>query len=65
MTKETPIGGMNARARNENIGGTAPGIPDDARGPGESVPKAPTDAEVDEAARKLGASGRGQADGSG
>ena len=40
---------------NENIAGTAPGIPDDALAPGEELPKPPTDEEVERAARELGA----------
>jgi hypothetical protein len=47
--------GPNDRAVNEPIGGTAPGLPDDARGPGEELPKAPTDEEVAALAKKLGA----------
>jgi hypothetical protein len=42
-------------AINESIAGTAPGIPDDALAPGEEIPNAPTDAEVERAAIKLGA----------
>jgi hypothetical protein len=48
--------GPNERARNEPIAGTAPGIPDDARGPGETIPQAPSDEEVERVAKKLGAS---------
>ena len=44
----------NDRAINENIGGTAPGIPDDALAPGEELPEPPTDEEVDRMAKKLG-----------
>jgi hypothetical protein len=40
---------------NENIAGTAPGIPDDALAPGEELPKPPTDEEVERVARELGA----------
>lgn len=47
--------GPNDRSINENIAGTAPGIPDDALAPGEELPKPPTDEEVRRAARKLGA----------
>lgn len=46
--------GPNERAVNENIGGTAPGIPDDARAPGEELPEPPRDEEVARAAEKLG-----------
>ena len=47
--------GPNERAVNEPIAGTAPGIPDDARGPGEELPKQPSDEEVRRIAEKLGA----------
>ena len=47
--------GPNDRAINETIAGTGPGIPDDALGPGEALPEAPTDEEVERAAEKLGA----------
>jgi len=47
--------GPNERAIDENIAGTAPGIPDDALGPGEELPQPPSDEEVDRMARKLGA----------
>lgn len=45
----------NARPLNETIAGTGPGIADDALGVGETMPEAPTDEEVGEMARKLGA----------
>ena len=47
--------GPNERPINETIAGTGPGIPDDARGPGEQLPEPPSDEEVDRIARKLGA----------
>lgn len=47
--------GPNERPINETIAGTGPGIPDDARGPGEDLPDPPSDEEVDRIARKLGA----------
>ena len=47
--------GPNERAVNEPIAGTAPGIPDDARGPGEELPEQPSDEEVRRVAEKLGA----------
>ncbi len=47
--------GPNERAVNEPIAGTAPGIPDDARAPGEEVPEGPTDEQVRKLAEKLGA----------
>ena len=46
--------GPNERAVNENIGGTAPGIPDDALAPGEQIPAPPSDEEVHRIAEKLG-----------
>jgi hypothetical protein len=45
--------GPNDRAINENIGGTAPGIPDDALAPGEELPQPPSDEEVERIAKKL------------
>jgi hypothetical protein len=48
--------GPNAEPLDENIAGTARGIPDDSLAPGESdLPEPPTDEEVEEAAEKLGA----------
>ncbi|HWH18007.1 MAG TPA: hypothetical protein VNT77_06685 [Allosphingosinicella sp.] len=47
--------GPNERALNENIAGTGPGIPDEARGPGEGIPEPPSDEEVERMAKKLGA----------
>jgi hypothetical protein len=47
--------GPNERPINETIAGTGPGIPDDARGPGEELPDPPSDEEVERIARKLGA----------
>lgn len=47
--------GPNERAVNEPIAGTAPGIPDEARGPGEELPEQPSDEEVRRIAEKLGA----------
>ena len=47
--------GANERAVNEPIAGTGPGVPDDARGPGEALPEAPSDEEVARVAKKLGA----------
>jgi len=38
---------------NETIAGTGPGIPDDALSPGENLPEAPSDEEVERVARKL------------
>jgi hypothetical protein len=50
--------GPNERAVNENIAGTAPGIPDDAIAPGEEMTDPPSDEEVERIAEKLGARGR-------
>lgn len=47
--------GPNERAVNEPIAGTAPGIPDEARGPGEELPEPPTDEQVRRVAEQLGA----------
>lgn len=53
--REKISNGPNERSVNETIAGTGPGIADDALAPGEELPNAPTDEQVDEAARKLGA----------
>lgn len=47
--------GPNDRPVNEGLAGTGPGIPDEARGPGEDLPEPPSEEEVRRAARKLGA----------
>ncbi len=47
--------GPNERAVNESIAGTGPGVPDDARAPGEDLPNPPSDEEVARIAKKLGA----------
>ena len=49
--------GPNERSINENIAGTAPGIPDDALAPGQELPEGPSDEEVERMAVKLGAKG--------
>ncbi|HEX8263041.1 MAG TPA: hypothetical protein VF547_09225 [Allosphingosinicella sp.] len=46
--------GPNDRPRNETIAGTGPGIPDDALAPGEEMPQAPSDEEVERAKAALG-----------
>jgi len=52
--KEKISSGPNERRVNETIAGTGPGIPDDSLAPGEDdLPKAPTDDEVERAARAL------------
>jgi hypothetical protein len=55
--KEKISTGPNERARNETIAGTGPGIPDDARGPGEELPEAPSDEDVERAKAALGVTG--------
>jgi hypothetical protein len=56
MTQDAKITtGPNERAVDENIGGTAPGIPDDALAPGEEMPEPPSDEEVARVARAIGA----------
>lgn len=52
--------GPNERAVDENIAGTAPGIPDEAMGPGEDLPEPPSDEEVERTAKKLGAPTNGE-----
>jgi hypothetical protein len=48
--------GPNAEPIDENIAGTAPGIPDDALAPGEDeLPQPPSDEEVERIAEKIGA----------
>jgi hypothetical protein len=48
--------GPNAEPLDENIAGTAPGIPDDSLAPGEDeLPPPPTDEQVKRAAEALGA----------
>ena len=48
--------GPNAEPLDENIAGTAEGIPDDSLAPGEEeLPSPPTDEEVEKAAEALGA----------
>ena len=46
--------GPNEEPINETIAGTGPGIPDDALAPGEELPEAPSDEEVERIAEKLG-----------
>jgi hypothetical protein len=46
--------GPNEEPINETIAGTGPGIADDALAPGQELPKAPSDEEVERIARKLG-----------
>jgi len=53
--REKISNGPNERAINETIAGTGPAIPDEALAPGQELPPAPTDEEVERAAEKLGA----------
>jgi hypothetical protein len=46
--------GPNGEPLNDTIAGTGPGIADDALAPGEELPQAPTDEEVERVAEKLG-----------
>ena len=45
--------GPNEEPVNETIAGTGPGIADDALAPGEELPEAPSDQEVERIAKKL------------
>ena len=45
--------GPNDRPLNETIAGTGPGIPDEALAPGEELPEAPSDEEVERVAKML------------
>ncbi len=47
--------GPNEEPINETIAGTGPGIPDDALAPGEELPAAPSDEDVNRAAEALNA----------
>lgn len=47
--------GPNEEAVNETIAGTGPGIADDALSPGEELPQAPSEEEIQKAAQALGA----------
>jgi hypothetical protein len=53
--REKISNGPNEEATNETIAGTGPGIPDDALAPGEELPQPPSDEQVEQAGRKLGA----------
>ena len=46
--------GRNGEPLNDTIAGTGPGIADDALIPGEDLPEAPSDEEVETIAEKLG-----------
>ena len=45
--------GANEEAIDETIAGTGPGIPDDALEPGQELPAAPTDEDVEKVAERL------------
>ena len=47
--------GPNEEPINETIAGTGPGIADDALAPGEALPEAPSDEQVEKAAEALDA----------
>jgi hypothetical protein len=53
--REKISNGPSARAVDETIAGTGPGVPDHTLAPGEDLPQPPSDEEVEQAARKLGA----------
>ena len=53
--REKISNGPNDRPLNETIAGTGPGIADEALAPGEDLPEAPSDEEVEQMAEKLGA----------
>jgi len=53
--REKISNGPNDRPINETVAGTGPGIADDALAPGQELSEAPSDEEVEHAARKLGA----------
>jgi hypothetical protein len=53
--REKISNGPNERAIDENIAGTAPGIPDDALAPGGELPEPPSDEDVERAKKQLGA----------
>jgi hypothetical protein len=52
--REKITDGPNERAIDENIAGTAPGIPDEALAPGEELPEPPTAEEERRIREKLG-----------
>jgi hypothetical protein len=55
MTDDRPEGATNDRPLDFGIAGTGPGIPDEALGPGQTLPVPPSDEQVAAAARALGA----------
>jgi hypothetical protein len=57
MDREKITDGPNERAINENIAGTAPGIPDEALAPGEELPEPPSEEEERRIRERLGVRG--------
>ena len=53
--REKISNGPNEEAVNETIAGTGPGIPDDALGSGEELPRTPSDEQVEKVAEALDA----------
>lgn len=52
--REKITDGPNERAIDENIAGTAPGIPDEALAPGEELPEPPSAEEESRIRERLG-----------
>jgi hypothetical protein len=52
--REKITDGPNERAIDENIAGTAPGIPDEALAPGEDLPQPPSEEEEHRIRERLG-----------
>jgi hypothetical protein len=52
--REKITDGPNERAIDENIAGTAPGIPDEALAPGEELPEPPSEEEERRIRERLG-----------
>lgn len=55
MADDKPEPRLNARSLDDTVAGTGPGIADDVGTSGEAPPAGPSDEEVKDAARKLGA----------
>lgn len=51
--REKISNGPNDRPINETIAGTGPGIADDSHAPGEEMPQAPSDEDVEKMAQEL------------
>jgi hypothetical protein len=62
MSDDKAEGATNARPLGESLAGTGPGIPDEARGPGEDLPEPPDNEEVERIARALGVEGKLRSD---